>query len=429
MPALPSPKRLRAGTALYSASVGLYHLAVRCAALWNPKAKAWVKGREGLWARLGSERDALRGCLWMHCASVGEFEQGRPVLEAIKAQRPDLPVLLTFFSPSGYEARKDYPLATHVDYLPPDSAANAHRLVELIAPRASIFVKYEFWYHHLHALKARSVPTFLVSAIFRKNQPFFTWYGGAWRDMLTCYTHIFTQDEGSRALLGGIDVKNVSVGGDTRFDRVMAIVAADEELPLARAVMQAGGSVLVCGSTWPKDERLLLDALQGARATPRILIAPHELEKEHLASIDRDFPEPLMTWSAFGSDATAPQFSNARTLLVDRIGLLARLYKYADVAYVGGGFGDGIHSLLEAAAWGKPVIFGPKHTKFAEAQGLIDAGGGFEVRNAEELRTVLDRLLGDKIALARASQAAGKYVRDRVGATERTVGEVLPRIG
>lgn len=411
---------------LYSAAVAGYHFGVRIAALWNPKAKAWVQGREGLWERLNAERDVLKGCLWMHCASVGEFEQGRPVLEAIKAERPDLPVLLTFFSPSGYEARKDYPLATHVDYLPADSDANAHRLVELLAPRAAIFVKYEFWYHHLHALKAKAVPTFLVSAIFRAGQPFFKWYGSAWRAMLGCYERVFTQDETSKDLLAAIGVANVTVSGDTRFDRVMEIVQAHEELPIARALAQANGRVLVCGSTWPADERLLLKALQVARATPRILIAPHEPGKEHLAAIDRDFPEPLMAWSAVDHDAVPAQFSELRTLLVDRMGLLARLYKYADVAYVGGGFGDGIHSLLEAAAWGKPVIFGPKHTKFAEAKGLIDAGGGFEVRNAKELRAALDRLLGDKDALAKAGEAAGKYVRDRVGATARAVQRILP---
>lgn len=415
--------------ALYSASVGLYHLAVRCAALWDPKARAWVNGREGLWGRLEAKREALRGCLWMHCASVGEFEQGRPVLEAIKAQRPELPVLLTFFSPSGHEARKDYDLATHVEFLPPDSAANAERLVALVAPRAAVFVKYEFWYHHLHALKAKSVPTFLVSAILRGSQPFFKWYGSAWRDMLGCYAHVFTQDEASKNLLAGIGVTNVTVSGDTRFDRVMAIVKADEELPIAQALVEAGGSILVCGSTWPRDERILLDALQVARATPRILIVPHELDQHHLDAIDRDFPEPLLTWSACGHHAVPAQFSELRTLLVDRMGLLARLYRYGDIAYVGGGFGDGIHSLLEAAAWGRPVIFGPKHTKFAEAEGLMDAGGGFEVRNAEELRAVLDRLMGDRNALVKAGDAAARYVSERVGATDRTVDEMLERMG
>ena len=406
----------------YSASVALYHLAVRGAALWNPKARAWVNGRSGLWERLEAKRDALRGCLWMHCASVGEFEQGRPVLEAIKAQRPELPVLITFFSPSGYEARKDHALATHVDYLPADSAANAERMVALLAPRASIFVKYEFWYHHLHALKAAAVPTFLVSALFRKGQPFFKWYGGAWKEMLACHTRIFTQDEASKELLTGIGVTNVVVGGDTRFDRVAAIVGQQEELPIARALAEAHGSVLVGGSTWPADERILLEARQVSRATPRLIIVPHELDKAHIEAIERDFPEPLLLWSACDGDVVPAQFAELRTLVVDRMGLLARLYRYADIAYVGGGFGDGIHSLLEAAAWGKPVIFGPKHRKFPEAQGLIDVGGGFEVRNTQELRTVLDRLFGDRDALAKAGSAAGQYVRDRVGATDRILG-------
>ena len=406
--------------ALYSASVGLYHLAVRCAALWNPKAKAWVKGREGLWARLEAKREVLRGCLWMHCASVGEFEQGRPVLEAIKAQRPDLPVLLTFFSPSGYEARKDYPLATHVDYLPKDSAVNAKRLVGLFAPRAAIFVKYEFWYHHLHALKAKAVPTFLVSAIFREGQPFFKWYGGAWRSMLNCYEHIFTQDEASRALLADLDVMNVTVSGDTRFDRVMAIAKADEELPIAKAFVEVGGPILICGSTWPKDEEMIVQALGQLKTPPRVIIAPHELNDGSAGSVARSFPAPLAKWSDGVAAAECP------TLLVDRMGVLARLYKYADVCYVGGGFGDGIHSLLEAAAWGKPVTFGPRHQKFAEAKGLIGVGGGFEVKNAEELRAVLDRLLEDMDALAKAGEAAGKYVRDRVGATTCTVERILP---
>ncbi len=408
--------------ALYSASVGLYHLAVRCAALWNPKAKAWLKGREGLWDRLETKREALRGCLWMHCASVGEFEQGRPVLEAIKAQRPDLPVLLTFFSPSGYQARKDYPLATHVDYLPADSASNARRLVALIEPRASIFVKYEFWYHHLHALKARSVPTFLVSAIFRKDQPFFKWYGGAWRAMLACYAQVFTQDEASRELLAGIGVTNVTVSGDTRFDRVMAIVDRDEVVPAAERFKRSNPTpVMVCGSTWPEDDALIHDALRNVSLVPRCIVAPHEISEKGLAELRSKYPGKSQSWDDPNSD------EHAGSLIVDRMGLLARLYKYGDIAYVGGGFGDGIHSLLEAAAWGKPVIFGPRHTKFAEAQGLIDAGGGFEVRNAEELRTVLDRLLVDRDALAKASEAASKYVRDRVGATERTIREVLTR--
>lgn len=414
---------------LTETATGLYHLAVRLAAPFNLKARQWVDGRKDLWQRLEAKRDALQGCLWMHCASVGEFEQGRPVLEAIKREHPHLPVLLTFFSPSGYEARKDldparpHSLVTHMEYLPPDSAVNADRLVQLLKPKAALWVKYEFWHHHLHALHSAGVPTFLISAIFRPDQPFFRWYGGAWRNMLGCFAQLFVQDERSKELLNGIGVTNVTVGGDTRFDRVLAIVKANEELAPAQAFRTAANTpVLVCGSTWPADEELILKALIGLKDEPRILVAPHELTTAHLQAIEASFPKPLVLWSE--AEAARPM----STLLVDRMGLLARLYRYGDIAYVGGGFGEGIHSLLEAAAWDKPVIFGPRHTKFAEAKGLIDAGGGFVVRNAEELRTVLAMLLGDPAALAKASDAAGRYVREHGGATERIVSTIGERL-
>lgn len=398
----------------YSLATAAYHAGVRLASVWNAKARAWVRGRTGLWQRLEARREALQGCLWMHCASVGEFEQGRPMLEAIKAKHPDLPVLLTFFSPSGYEARKDLPLATHVEYLPPDSAANAQRLVRLLAPRMALFVKYEFWYHHLHALKDHAVPTYLVSALFRPGQPFFHWYGGAWRSMLRCYTRIFTQDDRSRELLAGLGLTNVSVSGDTRFDRVAAIVQADEDLPEAAAFMTGGGPVLIAGSTWPADERLILGVLADMTGL-RSMIAPHELTPEHLAALHAAAPRPLAPWSAPGDP------SRARTLLVDRMGLLARLYKYGHIAYVGGGFGDGIHSLLEAAAWGRPVIFGPVHHKFPEAAGLVACGGGFAIRDEAGLRAVMKRLVDDPHALATASRAARDYVTQHAGATDRVM--------
>lgn len=412
---------------LYSAAVGLYHAGIRIAARWNPKARAWVTGRQSLWERLENKRAELRGCLWMHCASVGEFEQGRPVLERIKAERPELPVLLTFFSPSGYEARKDYPLATHVDYLPPDSVRNGQRLVDLLAPRAAVFVKYEFWYHHLHALKAKGVPTFLVSAIFREGQPFFKWYGGAWRSMLACYTRIFTQDEASKSLLAGIGITNVSVSGDTRFDRVLAIAAANEALPLADE-FKHNDPVLLCGSTWPQDEELLLEAIKDPLVQWKVMVAPHELRDRNTMKLLYDLDRSRGVaefWSQMTPGRWQP--TTTRSVVVDRMGLLARLYKYADIAYVGGGFGDGIHSLLEAAAWGKPVIFGPHRHKFPEAQGLIDAGGGFEVRSAADMQAVL-RELADPAALEVASRAAERYVRERAGASERVAQALLASV-
>lgn len=410
---------------LYSAATALYHGGIRTAALWNAKARRWVVGRQGIWDRLADKQDALRGCLWMHCASVGEFEQGRPLLEAIKAAHPGIPVLLTFFSPSGYDARRDYPLATHVEYLPPDSSRNAERLVRMIAPRAAIFVKYEFWYHHLHALKHAGVPTFLVSAIFREGQPFFTWYGAAWRGMLRCYAHIFTQNESSRALLAGAGISNVTVSGDTRFDRVMTIVEANEDLAEANAFKGVSAvPVLVCGSTWPMDDRLIHQALQrkGHSSVPlhvRCIVAPHELVEAEFEERMSGYPGPVGRWSNGHLD------ESVGTLFVDRMGVLARLYKYGDIAYVGGGFGDGVHSLLEAAAWGIPVVFGPNHRKFAEAEGLIRSGGGFAITDADGTRMVLERLLTDPGALARASEAARRFVAEHAGATQRTLAPIL----
>lgn len=414
---------------LYDIATGLYHAGIRAAAPFKPKARQWVDGRAGLWERLEAKRDALRGCLWMHCASVGEFEQGRPVLEAIKKARPQLPVLLTFFSPSGYEARKDFPLATHVEYLPPDSAGNAMRFVQLVQPKTVVFIKYEFWYHHLHALKKAGVPTHLVSAVFREGQPFFRWYGRAWRQMLGCYTHIFTQDEVSRGLLLNIGVKNVLVSGDTRFDRVNAIAHEAGDLPIASA-FKGGQPAIVCGSTWPEDEALLLEAFARLLQPLKLIIAPHEMDEAQLRKLEERFPKPLVRWSELeGIDPTniASTLGQERsgTLLVDRMGLLARLYAHGEVAYVGGGFGDGIHSLLEAAAWGKPVIFGPRHIKFAEARGLIECGGGFEVRDASELQSIIHRLLSEPATLAKASNAAGGFVHQRTGATVAVMNRLL----
>lgn len=402
----------------YDPAIGLYHVGIRLAAAFDPKARAWVVGRKGLWKRLEAKRGALHGCLWMHCASVGEFEQGRPVLEAIKAEQPDLPVLLTFFSPSGYEAMRDFPLATHVEYLPPDSAPNATRLVQLVRPRAVVFVKYEFWYHHLHAIKAAGVPLFLISALFRPEQPFFRWYGKAWRKMLDTYTHIFTQNEDSLRLLNSAGVGHASVAGDTRFDRVAAIVHNSEELPLAAAIT-GGAPVLVCGSTWPADDALITKAIGRTGEPLRVIVAPHEMNVDQMREIVATYPTPVKSWAETEGKKSGHDPIEAATLLVDRMGVLSRLYRYADVAYVGGGFGEGIHSVLEAAAWGTPVLFGPRHRKFTEARGLIEAGAAWEVRSAEEMMVLLRALLGDRTRLADASAAAAKYVRERTGATVR----------
>lgn len=423
---------------LYDLGLGLYHTGIRIAAPFKPKAKAWVEGRKTVFGTLELKRNrTLHGCIWMHCASVGEFEQGRPVLEALKAQWPERSVLLTFYSPSGYEACKEYKGATHVEYLPADSAKNARQFLDLVQPSVVLWVKYEFWHHWLHTLKERSVPVFLVSAIFRNENPFFKWYGGVHRRMLKCFTQLFVQDETSRALLASIGVTNVTVSGDTRFDRVMSIVEraaeghptdAEFRTKMEMTVAVEPAPILVGGSTWPQDTDLIAQAVTESGRSLGLLLAPHESPThEEIMRTVRLFDRPVVRWSNIEVKHYTP--SANMILVVDVTGYLSRMYAYAQITYVGGGFGDGIHSLLEAAAWSKPVIFGPNHQKFAEAKGLIDAGGGFEVRDASGLRIVLDRLLSDPQALAAASEAAGRYVRERVGATDRIVRSITPVIG
>lgn len=410
---------------LYDLGVRCYHLGIRLAAPFVPKAREWVNGRKGSWGRIQAAADKLHGCIWMHCASVGEFEQGLPVLEALKKNHPDLPVLLTFFSPSGYEARKNHPLADHVEYLPPDSSANAQRLCDLIKPRLAIFVKYEFWFHHLRTLKDRGVPLFLISGTFRADQPFFKWYGATHRAMLNTYDHLFVQDEQSRSLLATLGKTNVTVAGDTRFDRVAKIAEDGPTLPIVKA-FKGDQKLLVCGSTWPADEELILSAI-GER---KVIVVPHELSEPYLKKIEETFPRPFARWSELEhspvksiADVLGPERSG--TLLVDRMGLLARIYAYADIVYVGGGFGDGIHSLLEAVAWAKPVIFGPNHAKFVEAKALIEAGAGFDVRDQKGLRSVLDQLEKEPDELLRISAIAATFVKENTGATYKITEQIL----
>ncbi len=407
----------------YDISTAIYFLGIRAASRYTPKAKRWIEGRKELWLRVKQNAPKLKGCIWMHCASMGEFEQGRPVLEILKKKRPDLPVLLTFFSPSGHEVMKGDPIATHVEYLPADSRVNAERFVSLIEPAVAIFVKYEFWYHHLHALHQRKVPTFLISANFRPDQFFFKWYGGTYRRMLGFFDRIFVQDQRSAELLRSINITNTEVSGDTRADRVLAIADRTEEIERIRSFRaQDDRSILICGSTWPQDEEVLIGALKKVKQRPRLIIAPHELDPHKLDGLCERLGGNIARLS---KDAIG---TGIDTLLIDSIGTLARAYKYGDIAYVGGGFSDGIHNILEPAVWGIPVIFGPDHKKFNEAKGLIEAGGGFQVKNTSELAILLDRLIGDEAYRRTASEAAARYVRKMAGATQRITNTILRSI-
>ncbi|MFN7279880.1 MAG: 3-deoxy-D-manno-octulosonic acid transferase [bacterium] len=401
---------------LYDISIQGYRLLILIASLWNRKARAWIEGRRGWRDKLATRLAKAGGDrLWMHCASVGEFEQGRPVLEAIRSARPDMTIVLTFFSPSGYELRKDYPGADIVAYMPLDTPGNAEDFVSIVRPHLAIFIKYEHWYHHLEVLEKRGIPSVLVSAIFRSGQPFFKPWGGFWRRMLKRYALIFVQDQGSRSLLSGIGLEDrVSIAGDTRFDRVCSVAASSGEIK-ELTFLKDSGPVMVAGSTWPEDERLL-SAYISRRPGLRSIIAPHEISENRLSAITEAFPK-VLRWSELLL-AGPERKEDWQTLLIDNIGLLSRLYRYGTVAYVGGGFHRaGIHNILEAAVYGIPVVFGPVHRKAREAAALKRLGGAFVVSGASDLERILDKLLADAGALAAAGRASVDYVRAEAGAT------------
>jgi 3-deoxy-D-manno-octulosonic-acid transferase len=354
--------------------------------------------------------------VWMHCASLGEFEQGRPLLEAIRKSYPSKKVLLTFFSPSGYEVKKNYRGADHIFYLPMDSEKNAVGFIEATMPSLAIFVKYEFWYYFLSELGRKKIPTILVSGIFRKEQPFFRSYGSLWRSMLKNFTHFFVQTQESVVLLSSVGLdKNVSLSGDTRFDRVIEIAENSDHFPEI-VKFCAGHRVLVAGSTWPEDEEVL-DHYANTNPAIRFIIVPHEVHEDHLRQIGKLFKHSTRYTRYQQSRFELP---NGNVLVIDNIGMLSRLYRYADICFVGGGFGgDGIHNILEAAVYGKPVIFGPEHYKFQEALDLIDLSGAISVESALDLEKTLDQLFSDSEALRKRGEAASSYVYAKAGATKK----------
>ena len=375
-----------------------------------------MNGRKGI---LNKIRTAIpqdgRKLVWMHAASLGEFEQGRPLIEKIKVHDPSIRVLLTFFSPSGYEVKKNYPGADLIFYLPIDGASSARRFIDSVNPKLVLWVKYEFWFHYLNELKKRDIPVLLVSGIFREDQPFFQNYGGFWKSMLKSFSHIFVQNQESQALLDSIQMNsNVSVSGDTRFDRVISIAGAFDPVPLVEEFCR-GHRVIVAGSTWEDDE---VELIHYAKTNPgiRFVIAPHEIDKENIKDVKKEFPYAIL-YSELEAGQSAGQ---ANCLIIDNVGMLSRLYHYAYVAYVGGGFGeDGIHNILEAAVYGKPVVFGPIYDKYIEAEELIAEGGAISISNALELEEVLNRLFNHEPEYKWRSEVAAKYVEIKAGATQK----------
>ena len=431
---------------LYKLFLWLYAGGIRIAALWNPKARLWAKGRKnwqlvvGSWQsavssgqlavgnkhtgvrnpELGDDSELLANDLkliWMHCASLGEFEQGRPLLESIRTIYPHYKIVLTFFSPSGYEIRKNYTGADLVLYLPMDSPANANKFIDAINPSLVLWVKYEYWYYYLTDLKERDIPVLLISGIFRQSQPFFKWYGGLWKKILKNFDHLFVQTKNSEQLLYTIGInENITVTGDTRFDRVVTIAEQWEKLAEPIEKFCEGHPVIVAGSTWEEDEEELIHF---ARAYPaiRFIFAPHEVSKERINDLQKEFPQALLYSSLINRQLCTVIHSNV--LIIDAIGILSRLYRYASIAYVGGGFNEsGIHNILEAAVYGKPIVFGPEYEKFAEANDLIDAGAAFSFENALELEALLNKLLNKPVLLEQSGHIAREYVYKNKGATE-----------
>lgn len=405
---------------LYNIFLLFFQLGIRLASPVSAKAAKWVQGRKNLFAQLKAAIPADARIIWFHCASLGEFEQGRPLIEAFKIRFPEHRVLLTFFSPSGYEAQKNYTGADWVFYLPADGPANARRFLEITHPELIIFVKYEFWYYYLKKIKYRNIPLLLVSALFREDMSFFRWYGGLQRKMLARFDHLFVQNENSARLISRIGLGTIcSVSGDTRFDRVQAIARRFQPIP---EIEQFAGSerVLVAGSTWPDDDEVLANSIQlmGENA-PKLIIAPHEITEKHLTDIERKFSDTLR-FSAF----TPEKANRSRILIIDNVGMLSRLYHYGWITYVGGGLSkNGIHNVLEAAVYGRIVLFGPYYKKYAEAIGLVECGGGIPFEDPDKkgvaLQQILLKLQQDHSKYTERAQAAGNFVAQHTGATEK----------
>jgi 3-deoxy-D-manno-octulosonic-acid transferase len=401
---------------LYNIAVRLYYLYILAGTLISRKARLWIRGRAGLLNRIRQEVQPDGTLVWFHCSSLGEFEQGRPVMEALKTMNPGIRILLTFFSPSGYEIRKNYAVADHVFYLPLDTSRNASRFIRYTRPAAAFFIKYEFWYHYIDQLYHAQIPVFLVSAIFRKSQIFFKGYGIWFRNMLGRFEHIFLQDTSSYELLGNIGLSNISVTGDTRFDRVSTIaekVKAIENLD----VFRQQNLIIIAGSTWPEDDKYLVSYINRKQARVKYILVPHEIHDSYITMLERSISGKVLRFSGMNEGNA----SQAEVLIVDAVGYLSSLYQYADIAYIGGGFGKGIHNTLEAATFGMPVVFGPNYHKFREAVELIREGAAFPVTGETSLQNVFTILITDRDQLEKAGKAARIYVERNTGATARII--------
>lgn len=407
---------------LYNLGIHLFNIALRIASLFNPKAKQWIKGRKN-WKPKLIEQVAtlnLENAVWLHAASLGEFEQGKPVIEEIKKQFPHQKLILTFFSPSGYEIQKHYPLADLVLYLPIDTAPNAKKFLNIIKPKVAIFVKYEFWLNYLAELKQQQIPTFLISTVIKRHQPFFKWYGWNFRKAIHTYHTIYTQDVYSLRLLKLLGYHKGVLAGDTRFDRVLQICSAPKQLTEIEQFVN-NSFVIVAGSSWAKDEDILIETytrLKNKHSSLKLIIAPHEIEKKNIDRLCNLLHKHHLPFHLFSKNE--PQMKDS-ILIVNAIGFLSSIYQYGNIALIGGGFNNGIHNILEPTVYGLPVLFGPNYHKFNEAHQILDLKAGFVFQNADELEKQIQAFLSNSEYLSEASALAKNYVQKNSGATQKIV--------
>ncbi len=405
---------------MYNIVIYIYLIGVAIASCFNKKVKKMWAGERQALKVLREKVDPNARYIWFHAASLGEFEQGRPLMEYLRKTHPEYKILLTFFSPSGYEVRKNYEGADIICYLPLDTIRNARRFLRAIKPVMAFFIKYEFWYNYLHILQHRGVPTYSVSSIFRPDQIFFQWYGKGYGRVLKCFTHFFVQNIESKNLLGKLDIHDVEVVGDTRFDRVLQIKEASKQLPIVEKFTENTSKVFIAGSSWLPDEEVFLKYFN-LHKDWKLIVAPHVIGEDHLAQIFELLKGRRVVRY---TEATEENVKDAEVLIIDCFGLLSSIYHYGTISYVGGGFGVGIHNVLEAAVWDIPVIFGPNNKRFQEAQGLIMAGGGFEINDYQSFRDLMMRFETDEMFLQTSKKHAGEFVKGRAGATEKIMGSL-----
>lgn len=405
---------------LYNIGIKIYYLLILFASLFNFKAKQWINGRRH-WRNKWVNRK-IDTTIWFHFASLGEFEQGKPLIEACKNKFPDKKIVITFFSPSGYEIRKNSPLGDYILYLPLDTKKNAYDFISIFKPELAFFNKYEFWYHFFKILNKNQIPFFVTSAIFRPEQLFFKKYGGFNRKIIQYVTHFFVQNQESADLLASIGLNNYTICGDTRFDSVNDLANKIKELPIIEK-FKSSAPLIIAGSTWPEDEKLLADYILEKLKVWKVIFAPHEIKEEKIIALEKLFKGSAIRYSSLLKNQVLPEKYNI--LIIDNIGMLSSLYTYGDIAYIGGGFGAGIHNTLETATWGLPVLFGPNYKKFQEAKDLIEIGGGFTINNTSQLNLILNTLIDDEIYRKECGAKAKQYVKEHIGATEIIMKKVF----